>query len=61
VVSHGLAGLWTSEVLRLYLYALPVIAAAGVAGGWVNRRVTGGQFNRFVYAGLVVMGVLLFL
>lgn len=60
LVGHGLAGLWTPEVLRLYLYALPVIVAAVAAGGWVNRRVTAGQFDRFVYIGLLVMGILLF-
>ena len=60
LVSHGLAGLWTPEVLRLYAYALPVIMLAIFLGGRVSQVVSGGQFNRIIYACLVVMGVLLF-
>ena len=60
LVSHGLAGLWTPEVLRLYAYALPVIMLAIFLGGRVSQAVSGGQFNRIIYACLVVMGVFLF-
>ena len=60
LVSHGLAGLWTPEVLRLYAYALPVIMLAIFLGGRVSKAVSGGRFNRIVYACLVVMGGLLF-
>jgi len=60
LISHGLAGLWTPEVLRLYAYALPVIMLAIFLGGRVSQAVSGGQFNRIIYACLVVMGVLLF-
>ena len=61
VVSHGLAGLWTARVVRLYLFALPAIALAVLLGGLVNKRVSGTQFNRLVYGCLVVMGVMMFL
>ena len=60
LISHGLAGLWTKEVLRLYVFCLPVIAAAVFLGGRVNQKVTEGQFNRIIYAFLLVMGVFLF-
>jgi uncharacterized membrane protein YfcA len=58
-ISHGLAGFWTRPVLQLYLYALPVILLAVFIGGHVNRRVSGGQFHRLVYAALVAIGLLL--
>lgn len=60
LISHGLAGLWTPTVLRLYAYALPVILLAIFLGGRASEFVSVGQFNRVVYACLVVMGALLF-
>ena len=61
LISHGLAGLWTPTVLRLYAYALPIIMLAIFLGGRANKMVSGGRFDRIIYASLVVMGVLLFL
>lgn len=60
LVSHGLAGWWTGEVLRLYLYCLPVIVAAVLLGGWVNRRIAGERFHQIIYGLLIVVGALLF-
>ncbi len=60
LIGHGLAGLWTPTVLRLYAYALPLILLAILLGGRLNKVMSGGQFNRVVYAILVVMGILMF-
>ncbi|MBU0510676.1 MAG: sulfite exporter TauE/SafE family protein [Chloroflexi bacterium] len=60
LISHGLAGLWTPTVLQLYAYALPVIMLAIFLGGRASKSVSGGQFNRIIYACLLLMGVLLF-
>ncbi len=60
LIGHGMAGLWTPTVLHLYAYALPVILAAIFAGGKLNKVMSGGQFNRVIYALLVVMGALMF-
>ena len=59
LISHGLAGLWTPTVLRLYAYALPVIVAAVVVGGRVNRRIAGNRFHRVIYGFLVLVGIIL--
>jgi uncharacterized membrane protein YfcA len=61
LISHGLAGLWTPTVLRLYLYALPVIMAGVLVGEVVNRKFSVGRFYTIVYAALILMGILLFL
>jgi uncharacterized membrane protein YfcA len=61
LVSHGLAGLWTPTVLRLYVYALPVIVTAVIVGGWVNKRIAAGRFHRAIYGFLVLMGIILIL
>jgi uncharacterized membrane protein YfcA len=60
LMSHGLAGLWTPRVTRLYVCALPVIVIAVLLGGRVNRMVSSGQFNRIVYGFLILVGALLF-
>ena len=60
LAGHGLAGLWTTAVLRLYVYSLPVIVSAVLLGGWVNQRISGERFNQVVYGMLVLVGVLLF-
>lgn len=60
LISHGLAGLWTPTVLRLYVYALPIIMLAIFLGGRASKVLSGERFNRIIYASLVVMGVLLF-
>ena len=60
LISHGLAGLWTPTVLRLYAYALPIIMLGIFLGGRANKVLSAGRFNRIIYASLIVMGGLLF-
>jgi len=59
LVSHGLAGMWTAEVVRYYLYAIPVILAGVFIGGKVNQIIPQGKFDRIVYGFLVALGILL--
>lgn len=61
LTGHALAGLWTREVLQLYGYSLPFILLAVFLGGKFNKSIPRGRFDRFVYAFLVLMGVLLLL
>lgn len=61
LASHGLAGLWTPTVLRLYVTSLPLILAAIWLGGKLNRFIPEGQFDGCVNVALVVMGILLLL
>ena len=60
LASHGLAGLWTPDVLRLYGTSLPLILVGIFLGGKLNRFIPQGQFDGYVNAGLLIMGVLLF-
>ncbi len=59
VASHGLSGLWTGEVWRLYLWALPVVAIATVLGSLIHHHLSAQRFERWLFATLVVLGVLL--
>jgi hypothetical protein len=59
LASHGLAGLWTGEVLRSYVLALPAIVLGVVLGGLLNKKLTGELFAKIVYALFAAMGALL--
>lgn len=58
LASHGVAGLWTPVVLRLYVYSIPVVMLAIYIGGKINNRISTDLFSRIVYAFLVVIGAL---
>ena len=49
LIGHGVAGLWTREVMLLVLISLPVLVTAVFAGAVVNRRIPAVQFARVVY------------
>jgi uncharacterized membrane protein YfcA len=55
------AGLMTRAVGRDYLWSLPVLLPAVLLGRAINRRFSGPRFLRFVYAGLVLIGGILFI
>jgi len=59
LAGHGLAGMWTGEVLRSYLYSLPAIVLGVVLGGLLNRKLTHALFAKLVYGSLAVMGLIL--
>ncbi len=60
LLGHGVAGLWTPTVLRLYAWAFPLILLAILLGGKLNRRIPRDRFNRLIYGFLVAVGLLLF-
>ena len=59
LAGHGIAGMWTGEVVKTYLYSLPAIGLGVVLGGLVNRRLTHDLFAKLVYGFLVLMGAVL--
>lgn len=59
LAGHGIAGMWTGEVFRFYLYSLPAIVIGVVLGGLVNRKLTHDLFAKFVYGFLAAMGAVL--
>ena len=60
LAGHGLAGLWTPEVLKFYVTAVPLILVAIFLGGKLHRFIPQGQFDGYVNVGLLIMGLLLF-
>jgi uncharacterized membrane protein YfcA len=61
LAGHGLAGLWTTEVLKTFAYSLPAIVAGVLLGGVLNKKLTGELFAKIVYASLALMGAAMLL
>ena len=60
MIGFWSTGLWTRTVSVDYLYCLPVVLPAIFVGRAVNRRLSAGVYLRYVYAGLAVIGTVLF-
>lgn len=59
LLSHGLAGLWSEQVLTLYLWSVPgVLVAVGIGQYW-NQRLPVERFNRILSAMVLLLGVML--
>jgi uncharacterized membrane protein YfcA len=56
LLGHGAAGLWTGQVLRLFVFSLPALFLGVWLGGKVHRRVPEKRYRQAVYASLVIMG-----
>ncbi|MES2392496.1 MAG: sulfite exporter TauE/SafE family protein [Acidobacteriota bacterium] len=59
MAGYWASGLWVPAVTHYYLLSLPAALPAIVLGGALNRRLRGDTFLRYVYAGLVCMGIAL--
>jgi uncharacterized membrane protein YfcA len=59
LLGHGLSGLWTSQVLKFYIFSLPAIFLAIYAGGRAHRSMSQKKFERTVNFALVCMGSVL--
>ncbi len=57
--GHAAAGLWSRRVLLLYALTVPVVLAAVAVGVQVSRRIPAARFARFLYAAMIVLGILL--
>ena len=58
LIGHGLGGLWNAEVVKLYLYALPIILLAIYLGGRFNHRLPREFFRILINIFLIGMGIL---
>ena len=59
LAGHLIAGLWTREVIRYYLFGLPVVLVAILLGSFLNKRIPKERFVRYIYLILVVLGIFL--
>lgn len=59
MVGYYFAGLWVPAVTHYYLISLPVALPTIFLGRWLNHRMHGDAFLRYVHAGLICIGVVL--
>ncbi len=57
--GYYLAGLWTRAVTRYYLLSLPVTLAGIFFGRFINHRIHGDNFLKYIYIGLAIIGAIL--
>lgn len=61
IVGHGLAGNFTSEVLRYFAYCLPLVLVAVIIGARINKRIRVERFHKYIYIILLILGFMLIL
>lgn len=59
LVGHGLSGLWTREVIRLYLCCAPFVLAAVIFGSKISGTLLLSRFQKLIHLLLIVIGFLL--
>jgi uncharacterized membrane protein YfcA len=57
--GYWLQGLWSPTVTHYYLLSLPVTIPAILIGRTVNHRLPVEHFRKYIYLGLIVIGVVL--
>ncbi|HWD20544.1 MAG TPA: sulfite exporter TauE/SafE family protein [Verrucomicrobiae bacterium] len=61
MLGYWWQGLWTSSVTHYYLLSLPVTIPAIWLGRLVNHRLPIDRFRKYIYGGLIIIGIVLFL
>jgi len=59
VISHGIAGNYTNEVLVYFAYCLPVTLVAVLIGARLNKKIPIIKFHKYIYMILIVLGFML--
>ena len=59
MIGYWYKGLWTTSVSYYFLISLPVIIPTIFLGRYLNRRLKKDTFLKYVYVGLICIGLLL--
>lgn len=59
VIGHGVGGLWTSLVFRLYLIGLPGVLLSIYLGSRLNHLFNPKRFERALYFCWIILGIML--
>lgn len=57
IAGYAVSGLWTKPVTHYFLVSLIAAIPATLLGGLINRRLRGDAFLRYVYIGLICIGL----
>lgn len=61
LISHFFSGLWTGQVLQLYLFNLPIILVATWIGTKISQLIPTERFEKFLFVAFLLLGLLLLL
>lgn len=61
IIGHGIAGNWTSEVITLTLYSLPLVIIGIVIGSKINKKINSEKFQKYIYYLLILIAVVMLL
>jgi uncharacterized membrane protein YfcA len=59
MAGYWFSGLWKPEVTHYYLISLPAAIPAIFLGRWINHRLHGDSFLKYVHVGLIAVGAVL--
>ena len=59
MAGFRLTGLWTASVTHYYLISLPAAIPAIFFGRWINHRLRGESFLKYVHAALICISLIL--
>ena len=59
MIGYWYKGLWNSTVTYYFLISLPVIIPTIFLGRFLNRKLKDTAFLKYVYVGLIIIGLLL--
>lgn len=59
MAGYWLKGLWVPAVTHHFLWSLPAIIPAIFLGRIINKMIQGNDFFKYVYVGLIAIGILL--
>jgi hypothetical protein len=57
VIGYAVSGVWTKAVMHYFLLSLLAAIPATLLGTIINRRLRGEAFLRYVYIGLICIGI----
>jgi uncharacterized membrane protein YfcA len=59
LISHGIAGNYTNEVLTYFAYCLPVALVAVIIGAKLNKKISITRFHKYIYMILIFLGFMI--
>lgn len=59
MVGYGVKGMITAPLMLDFAWSVPAIIPAIFLGRWLNGKLKGESFYRYVYMGLILIGVML--
>jgi uncharacterized protein len=59
MLGYGISGLWTTQVTHYFFIAIFAAIPAIFVGRWLNHRMRGDHFLRYVHADVAAVGIVL--